>query len=77
MTEGHLCFCFVDFLLCFLFSPPIFLRRDFSVMNSGPVLYLIYLIFAKKKKKVFIVVQIYLHFGGTREGQGVLFILMC
>lgn len=47
------------------------------MMNSGPVLYLIYLIFAKKKKKVFIVVQIYLHFGGTRVGQWVLFILMC
>lgn len=29
-------------------------------MNSGPVLYFIYLIFAKTKK-IFIVVQIYLH----------------
>lgn len=36
-------------------------------MNSGPVLYLIYLIFCKKEKKVFIVVKKILAFGGTRE----------
>lgn len=70
MTEGHLCFRSVDFLLCFLFSPHFFKRRDFSVMNSGPVLYLIYLIFCKRKKKVFIVVQIYLHFVVLGKGCG-------
>lgn len=77
MTEGHLCFCSVDFLLCFLFSPHFFKRWDFSVMNSGPVLYLIYLIFAKKKTKKSFYCSNISAFGGTREGQWVLFILMC
>lgn len=39
------------------------------MMNSGPVLYLIYLIFAKKKE-VFIVVQIYLHLVVLGKGCG-------
>lgn len=47
------------------------------MMNSGPVLYLIYLIFAKEKKKLFIVVQKISAFSGTREGHWVLFILTC
>ena len=29
MTEGHLCFCFVDFLLCFLFLPRFFKDKTF------------------------------------------------
>lgn len=76
MTEGHLCFRSVDFLLCFLFSPHFFKRRDFSVMNSGPVLYLIYLIFAKEKKSFYCCSNISA-FRGTREGLWVLFILTC
>lgn len=40
-------------------------------MNSGPVLYLIYLIFfAEKKKNVFIVVKIYLHLVVLGKGSG-------
>lgn len=42
------------------------------MMNSGPVLYLIYLIFATKKKEkdVFIVVQVYLHLVVLGKGSG-------
>lgn len=49
-TAGHLC-CFFFFLLTFycVSVSSHFLRWDFSVINGGPVLYLIYLIFAKKK----------------------------
>lgn len=52
MTEGHLCFLFCWLFTVFpFFLPCFFKRRDFSVMNSGPVLYLIYLIFCNKKKR--------------------------
>lgn len=87
MTEGQiLCFiifCFVLLTLYFffffvvvLFSPLcfsflFFLRQDFSVMNSCPVLYFIYLIFATKKRQVFIV-QIYLHLVVLGKGQWVI-----
>lgn len=74
-------FCFVDFILFFFSSsfssPPcvflffFFLRQDFSVMNSCPVLYFIYLIFATKKRQVFIV-QIYLHLVVLGKGQWVI-----
>lgn len=70
------------YCVSFFFLFPVFLkkRRDFSVMNSGPVLYLIYLIFAttkkRKKKKVFIIVEIYLHLVVLgKRGSGFLFIL--
>lgn len=39
------------------------------MINSGPVLYLIYLIFATKKK---FIVQKISAFGGTRAGNGLL-----
>lgn len=50
MTEGHLCFYFVNFLL-FPFLPH-FLRQEFSVMNSGPVFVLNLFDFCKKRKKI-------------------------
>lgn len=64
------------FPLPFLFF---FLRWDFSVMNSGPVLYLIYLIFLqqKKRKKLFIVDDKALHLAVLGSGHWVLCILTC
>lgn len=70
MTEGHLCFRFVDFLLC---SPPhlFFLKTRLfcdEQWSSGFVLNLFD--FFAKKKKVFIVVQIYLHLVVLGKGSG-------
>lgn len=75
MTEGHLCFRFVDFLLC---SPPhlFFLKTRLfcdEQWSSGFVLNL-FDFFAKKKKSFYCCSNISA-FGGTREGQWVLFIL--
>lgn len=81
MTEGQiLCFiifCFVLLTLYLFFFRrcsllplvlffSFFLRQDFSVMNSCPVLYFIYLIFATKKKTSFYCSNISAS-GGTRK----------
>lgn len=75
MTEGHLCFCFVDFILCFVFSPCFFKARLFC--DEQWSCFVLYLFHFCNKKEVFIVVQIYLHLVVLGKGQWVLFILTC